>query len=290
MTETETEQQCLRHAETVSPTLALAVKAAAAAGQVIRGRCGELQTVEVKDVGDLVSQVDLDADRAACDLLRESSDLPILSEELNSSIAESDELWIVDPLDASTSFLMQAGPEFPSVLIARREHGQTTVGVCYFPLTGEWFYAQRGRGAWRNGKRLVCDSSEQLGEVWVEMNQYGNAELETEYFARLRNRLRSPEGARLVTSNAPYSGVAMRIAAAASPLAVAIHDNRPSHPKQCPWDIAAPQVILEEAGGVFVNPEGRRSDPFRVEPLIVARDRSLADQIIELGMWEPSAT
>ena len=196
-------------------------------------------------------------------------------------------MWIVDPLDASGAFLMQAGPEYPAVLVAKRVDGETALGVAYFPLTDDWYYAQRGRGAWKNGKRLICESADSLANVWVEMNQYGNAQWETPFFAELRQRLRSPEGARLVTSNVPNSGVALRIAASQNCLAAAVHDNNPEHVKQGPWDIAAPQIILEEAGGVFLSPDGNRTDPFAGEPVIVARSEALANQIIDLVVREP---
>jgi len=205
-----------------------------------------------------------------------------MSEELNADQPPLDEMWIVDPLDASSAFLMSAGPSFPSVLVALRQEADLKLGVVYFPLTNEWFYAFKGRGAWKDGKRLVCDSKETLSEIWVEMNQYGNAELETDFFSNLRKQLRSPLGARLVTTNVPNSGVAMRIATGRNPLAIAVHDNNPASTKQGPWDIAAPQIVMEEAGGVFINPDGQRTNPFVTEPIIVSRSAKLAQQIIEL--------
>ena len=275
------------HSQSVSPLLGLAVRSAMAAGDVIRAGAGSFSGVEQKGIGDLVSQVDLDADAAATAVIRESSDLLIMSEELNCDVAPEPEMWIIDPLDGTNAFLMQAGPQYPSVLVALRIAGETRLGVVYFPLVNELFYAERGRGAWRNGRRLICDTDDRLSSVWVEMNQYGDASLETEYFSELRNRLRSGEGARVVTSSLPYSGVAMRIAAGGTPLRAGVHDNNPASPKQATWDVAAPQVILEEAGGVFLNPRGERSDPFVCEPIIVAASKSIGDEI--RGLVTPDA-
>jgi myo-inositol-1(or 4)-monophosphatase len=277
------------HVVSISDQLALAVEAAQAAGEIIKAGSERLakesrQMIESKGVGDLVSQVDRDADQAATTVISSRSDLPILSEELNHDLTERDNLWIVDPLDASSAFLMQAGAQYPAVLVALREQGETKLGVTYFPLTGEWFYAQKSRGAWKNGKRLICDSDMPLSQIWVEMNQYGSSEFETNYFVNLRKQLRSVAGAQLVTSNVPHSGVAARIAEGSTTLAAAVHDNNPASIKQAAWDIAAPQVILEEAGGVFVNPKGNRTDPFLAEPIIVARSAAIAQKIIALGL------
>ncbi|MEM7559894.1 MAG: inositol monophosphatase family protein [Planctomycetota bacterium] len=284
-------EHVLGHAGSISQDLVLAAEAAKAAGEVILAGQEKLASgetaVEQKGVGDLVSQVDRDADMAATKILRSVSDLAILSEELHDDVAEQDDMWIVDPLDASSAYLMQAGVQYPAVLVALRRGGDTVLGVNYFPLTGEWFYAQKSRGAWRDGKRLISNSDESLSEIWVEMNQYGASEHETDYFSNLRNRLRSSSGAQLVTTNVPHSGVAVRIAQGLSSLAAAIHDNNPESVKQGVWDIAAPQIILEEAGGVFVNPEGHRTDPFTVEPIIVARTPEIAKHIIDLGRSLP---
>jgi len=279
------------HAKSLSTELTVAIEAARLAGDIVRAgyyqvEKGHSVEFEQKGVGDLVSDIDRDADLASTSWIREHSDYALLSEELNADVGERDNMWIVDPLDASSAFLVRAGVSYPAVLIALRQDATLTLGVCFFPLTGEWFYAQKGRGAWKDGKRLVCDSSDSLAEVWVEMNQYGSAEHETEYFKSLRQRLRSSEGARLVTSNVPHSGVAMRIAEGTSSLGAAVHDNNPVSVKQATWDIAAPQIILEEAGGVFLNPEGQRTNPFVCEPIIVARSHGIAQQIVDLGIAE----
>jgi myo-inositol-1(or 4)-monophosphatase len=281
--------QVLEHARAISDSLSLAIEAAQAAGGVIIAgyeqlSAGEGRVIEQKGVGDLVSEVDRQADQAAVNWLMSGSSLPVLSEELHHDVLEQDNLWIVDPLDASSAYLMQAGVQYPAVLVALREDGETKLGVAHFPLTGEWFYAQKSRGAWKDGRRLICEPVASLSAIWVEMNQYGSSEYETEYFATLRRRLRSSAGAQLVTCNVPHSGVAVRIAQGVNALAAAVHDNNPARVKQAAWDIAAPQIILEEAGGVFVNPMGSRTNPFIAEPIIVARSMAIAQRIVELGM------
>ena len=272
----------IKHSRTISEQLQTAVLAAQAAGAIIRDGSEKLNVVEQKGVGDLVSEVDREADRAACDILRAASVLPILSEELNADQTTSDDMWIVDPLDGSSAYLMSAGPHFPAALIALRENGATRLGVVYFPLTDQWFYAEKNCGAWHNGNRLLCGTGDSLSDVWVEMNQYGDANLETNYFRNLKERLRSDDGARMVTSTVPHSGVAMRIAIGDSLLAAAIHDNNPACTNHAAWDIAAPQIIMEEAGGVFLNPDGLPTSPFETRPIIVSRSLKLAQEIIAL--------
>ncbi len=274
-----------QHARSFSPELCWAIEAADAAGKIIQEGVGQIHQIDQKGIGDLVSDVDRRADQAVTDTLRKYSDVPIMSEELSPTADDCSDLWVVDPLDGTSAYLMQAGNHYPAVLIARHKHGRTEVGVAYFPLTGEWFYAQHGCCAWKNAQRLKADDtlSPNLGESWVEMNQYGDSSLETEDFARLRDGLRSNGGASLVTTTVPNSGVALRIAESRTGLVAAIHDNRVDSVKQAPWDIAAPKLILEEAGGVFLNLDGNPIDPFHAEVMVVARSAKIANEIIEIS-------
>lgn len=263
-----------------SNNMQVAAKAALAAGKIIQDGYCQVHEISSKGVGDLVSKVDFEADRAATDILQSTS-LPIMSEELSPEASDNHQkMWVVDPLDGTTAYLMGAGVDFCSVLISLCEQGHPILGLTYFPLTDEWFYGAQGEGAWKNGKRLSMQVQDyRLAESWIEMNQYGDAKFETDFFRTAKTALRSTGGARIVTSTFPHAGVAMRVAEQANGLSAAIHDNNPESLKQGPWDIAANQIIFEEAGGVFLNPRLERSSPFVAEPIIIAPSLTLAQQI-----------
>ena len=261
--------------------LRLAAEAAQAAGRIIADSRGQLVAMDQKSAGDLVSEVDVRADETISACLQSSGD-PILSEELRpDEQAGRQRLWIVDPLDSSTSYLMGGEDQDPSVLIAHVQDGRAQVGLAHFPLTQEWFYAIRGQGAYRNGQTLsLTGPCQSLANAWVELNVYGDAAQETSWMQRARHNLRSSNGAKAVTSGFPCSGKALRLAEQQTGLAAIVHDNCPQFLKQGPWDIAAVQLILEEAGGVFVNSQLQAVDPFTAEPMIVAASMELARQIV----------
>lgn len=266
--------------------LRLAAEAADAAGAIIR--LGKTAGVEIEQKGfaDLVSEVDKEADAAIAAIIRSAHPKDaIVSEELEPDTKErAGRLWFVDPLDGTSGFLFGAGDDVPAVLIALREGGEYRLGVVHFPLTGEWFYTAAGKGAYRDGEKL--DATKAVGslrEAWVAMNAYGDAQYESAGFATLRRELRSAaRGAPLVTTPPPHSGIALRILEPGRRLGAVIHDNAPQKVKQGPWDIAAPQAILEEAGGCFVNFSGGRVDPFTAEPMLACGRRQLADEILSL--------
>ena len=84
----------------------------------------------------------------------------------------------------------------------------------------------------------------------------------------------------MVTGVVPYSGVAVRMLDQSVGMSAVVHDNGPKKVKQGPWDIAAVQLIVEEAGGVMWNPQGERISPFKPEPIIAAPSRALAEWIL----------
>lgn len=262
----------------------LAAQAAFRAGEIIRTGYDQLHEVEAKGIGDLVSDIDRKADAEALQILvNDERSRPILSEELSPEISDDvNDFWIVDPLDGTSAFLFKTGTHFSSVIIALREQNETELGLVYFPCTGEWFYAQKGQGAFVNGQPLRSDQKSTLAGGWVELNQYSDCRYETDSFRKLRDKLRTADGAALVTQNAPYSGVAQRIADPKTLLVAAIHDNHSKNVKQAPWDIAGPQRILEEAGGVCLNLNGDRVDPFVAETFCVAANQQVGDSILSL--------
>jgi len=268
-----------------SSEMQTAAKAALVAGKIIKDGYQKVHQIDSKEVGDLVSRVDFDADQAASEVINKASSLPILSEELSPQTDDvNQKMWVVDPLDGSTAYLMAASPRLPSVLIAICDNGSPVLGLAYFPLTGEWFYAEQDTGAFKNGRELTVKTGHvHLSECWIEVNQYGNSNFETSFVQSLKTNLRSPAGSRIMTSNFPHAGVAMRVAEDPNGLRAAVHDNNPVSVKQGSWDIAANQIIFEEAGGVFVNPALERTSPFKAEPIIIAPSLELARQIAGLG-------
>ncbi|MBI2464142.1 inositol monophosphatase [Candidatus Peregrinibacteria bacterium] len=274
------------HGFSLGEDMTVALQAAQKAGLIVREGYGKLHDVEEKGVGDLVSRVDTDCDSAIQGVLKEARpNDDILSEELSSDTKDKGQrLWVVDPLDATAGFLFQAGENITSVMVALRDRLETQLSVILFPMTGEWFYAQKSRGAFKNGERLTTDGvTRDLSKAWIDMNHYGDERLQTPAFAQLDRRLRSPEGASLVTRLVPHSGIVTKIIEQRQRIAAVVHDNNPTKVKQAPWDIIPAQLLLEETGGVVINLQNERIDPFKPELIVAAGNREIATAITRLA-------
>jgi myo-inositol-1(or 4)-monophosphatase len=257
------------------------MNAACRAGEIVRAGYGQEQDIRDKGWGDLVSQIDKDCDLAILEELEKARPgQPILSEEINPNTDVSrGQGWVVDPLDGTSAMLYRTSPDMPAVMLAKLEDGVGKYSVVHFPLTNEMFYAARGLGAYKGKERLSC-TDEKLAKAWVEMNQFSDSRHESKIFRRLRDNLRGPGGAKLVSSSPPHSGVGVRIAEGSKKLSAVIHDNSAKKVKQGVWDVMPPALILEEAGGVIVNFKNKPYNPFKPEPFIMAASAALAKEII----------
>src|SRR5512134_26136 len=136
------------------PLVNIAVGAARRAGEVIvrnLDRVGGV-TVSEKSRNDFVSEVDRAAEQVLIATIRKSyPDHGFLAEESGSHDG-GDYTWIIDPLDGTTNFL-HGFPQF-AVSVACRHRDRMEVGVVLDPLRGELFTAARGEGAQLDGRRL----------------------------------------------------------------------------------------------------------------------------------------
>ena len=143
------------------------------AGALLRGFYAKGVETEYKGDVDLVTE----ADRASEALIRErlTKAFPahgIYGEEGTRDQMESEFRWYVDPLDGTTNFA-HGFPVFCVVLgLERRaeglgaaEDGEMTAGVIYDPLRDEMFVAERGRGAWLNGRQIHVSKTASLQEA-----------------------------------------------------------------------------------------------------------------------------
>jgi myo-inositol-1(or 4)-monophosphatase len=135
---------------TLHDDLALAIKAANSAGQILMDfwvKRAELK-IKSKRAGDFVSEADITAENHLRDVLLAGRDDMWLGEEVGAT-GQGRRRWIVDPLDGTTNFLR--GIPHWAISIALEVDGQVQVGVVHDPVHDETFAAALGHGATLNG-------------------------------------------------------------------------------------------------------------------------------------------
>jgi histidinol-phosphatase len=135
-----------------SNDLSAALEAAEAAARVIREMYAKNIAVQIKADKSPVTEADVRAERAIREVLAaRTPEYGFFGEETGRS-GSTDTLWLVDPIDGTKAFVREY-PMF-STQIALWRDGRLVLGVSSAPLYGELAWAERGAGAWLNGRRL----------------------------------------------------------------------------------------------------------------------------------------
>ncbi len=147
-----------------SPELAAALEAARAADAVIAPLYRANLAVELKEDHSPVTVADRRAEQAIRAVLtRHFPDHSIYGEEGGGRDAGAQNLWLVDPLDGTKSFVRDT--PFFSTQIALLRRGELVLGVSSACVYGETAWAERGRGAWLNGERIKVSGCTRLEEA-----------------------------------------------------------------------------------------------------------------------------
>ncbi len=257
------------------PLLYTALSAAEAAAEIHLRHFGAvgLEGAREKGPSDYVSQVDMEAQKAAVKvILSRHPDHRILAEEDMDGEESTDPrqadsrmwppngspLWIIDPLDGTANYL-HGHPFFcASVAVGRQKPtgeaggaGILEAGAVVAPRTGERWWARRGDGAWKNGRPISVSGAVSLRQALVGTGfPFKKPDLVPRYVQQLGRVLRASGGVRRTGS------AAMDLCY----LAEGILDAFWEEEYLSPWDVAAGLVILREAGGVAARLDGRDID------------------------------
>ena len=199
--------------------------------------------VETKADGSPVTIADRAAETAARDWVRRYfPEDGLLGEEYGEERPEARRRWIIDPIDGTKSFVR--GTPLWGSLVALCEGERVLAGAAYFPAIGELIAAAPGAGCWWNGSRCAVSSVAALDLATV---------LTTD--ERFREAPARRAGWERIASQAAVSrtwGDCFGYLLVATGRAEAMLD-----PVMSPWDAAALQPIIEEAGGRFTDWSGR---------------------------------
>lgn len=227
--------------------LDFAAQTAMRVGKVLQDyfRQGALNA-RLKSDHSVITEADLAADRIIEIALNESFPQELrLSEEqkLNFRPDAEQVIWIIDPLDGTTNFSL--GLPIWGISIARVSHGFSDIAAIYFPMLEELYTAQRGRGAYMNGERLVLSEATRPRPASFFSccsRTFRNYQVSLPYKAR-------------ILGSAAYSFCTL-----CSGAARVVFDATPKI-----WDIAGAWLIVEESGGAIESYDGIQPFPLRPE-------------------------
>lgn len=247
----------------------LAKQIALDAGRVLLKGFRKSLTIKHKGAVDLVTNMDLKSETMIYGAIRRHfPEDSILAEEGHSEDTGSRYRWIVDPLDGTTNYAH--GYPVWCVSIAVEGDGEIVAGVIYDPNLDEMFYAERGKKAFRNRKRIHVSSQTKLSDSLLATGfPY---DIGTSKIDNLRNFGRMYKLTRGVRRG---GSAAMDIAYTAAGIFDGFWELKLS-----PWDTAAGKIIAEEAGARITDFAGNDFDIFGKE--IVCSNGKLLKEMLRV--------
>ena len=236
-----------------SGLLTVMERAARKAGSKLRRDFGEVEHLQVSRKGpaDFVSRADINAERTIRrELAKARPDWGFQMEEggviegANASVP----VWVIDPLDGTTNFL-HGIPHFAISIAVMETDSQgrrsITAGTVFDPVKNEFFFAERGQGAFLNGRRLRVSGRRHMADALfgtgIPFLGHGSNEDHTTFLKQLGNVMAVSSGVRR------NGAAALDLAWIAAGRIDGFWEKGLSL-----WDIAAGLLLVREAGG-FVS-------------------------------------
>lgn len=237
-----------------SPTMTIMVRALEKASRSLLRDFGEVENLQVsqKGPGDFVSQADLRSEKIlVTELEKARPDFGFLLEEGGvKDGADKTHRWIIDPLDGTANFLHSIPQWCISLALEKTSGDQKEIiaAAIYDPLRLELFWAEKGRGAFMNNRRLRVSARRDMGIAMLctGIPANGRKSRHSHFLAQQSALMPHVSGIR-------------RMGAAALDLAYVAAGRFEGFWEDglSPWDIAAAALILQEAGGRLSGLDGR---------------------------------
>ncbi|MBI3336884.1 inositol monophosphatase [Candidatus Peregrinibacteria bacterium] len=219
----------------------VAITAAKKAGdRILKGFEEDLRIDTKGDPVDRVTQVDLDCQQTIIEIIHKKfPDHVCIGEETIPNqpatpplpTAPAKPVWLIDPLDGTSNFIKRL--PLCGTSIGLEVNGEVVLGVLHFPVFGWTYTAVKGRGAYRDGKRIHVSACARLQDAMI-------AECYSDRIHRGKNVMFPPVLA--------YR----KFGSAITSLAFTADGRIDGTGLLCyPWDIAAARVIIPEAGGAL---------------------------------------
>lgn len=216
-----------------------AIEAAQKAGEILKKNFGKKYRVIRKSPKEMVSIVDMKAQKAILEVLETHfPDYGIITEERTPDVDINGKNWIIDPLDGTHNYI--AGLPFSGVSIGLADGNNFELGVILFPMEDRLYYAVKGEGAYLNFKRIQVSQNLELSKTIVTFdNQFHLNEKSFDYYKKLTERAFTTRILGTATNDLCLTAEGK------------IDGRIWLNAKIC--DIAAGIVILTEAGGRITN-------------------------------------
>ncbi|MBW2182684.1 MAG: inositol monophosphatase [Deltaproteobacteria bacterium] len=246
----------------------VALKAVKEGGAILMKYFGKIKSIDYKGEINLVTEADQRSEEVILSIIKDSyPNHRILAEETGESGNSSSFKWIIDPLDGTTNYA-HGYPCF-CVSLAIEYEEEVIYGAVYDPVKDELFTAEKGKGAFINGKAIKTSSTKQLDQSLLCTGfPYDVRDDMDSNILNFRTFLMKAQAVRRDGS------AALDLCHTAAGRFDGFWEQ-----KLFPWDVAAGGLLVTEAGGKLTNFTGGNFSIYDKE--IVASNGLIHDQMVE---------
>ena len=219
--------------------LAIAIKAARAAGKVMHANWHKPKRVNSAEAHDIKLELDVQCQALIEKILAATfPQIPVLGEEGSTGDTTAEYRWVIDPIDGTVNYFF--GMPHACVSIALQHRAQSVVGVIYDPFTDEIWTTTKGQPTRLNGKIVRVSNRSRIEESVIAMGfskSQDNLNKSMPHLIRLSRRAKK---IRIMGS------AALELVYVASGRLDAYIERTINL-----WDVAAGSLLVENAGGEF---------------------------------------
>jgi myo-inositol-1(or 4)-monophosphatase len=239
------------------------------AGDVLMRYFGRRHQIEEKPGAGIVTEADKAAESHILkQIFKKFPESSIITEETGEYDGASPLLWVVDPLDGTSNYA-HGFPWF-CVSIGIYEGKNPLAGGIYHPVLKEFYFAEKGKGSYLNGKRISVSACNQLSRALLGTGFYYSKKKQLAQEIKIFQKMNEVSQA----VRRPGSA-ALDLASVACGRFDGFWERGLSS-----WDVAAGMLIVEEAGGKITNYAGGTTDMFSRE--IVASNKKVHKELIKV--------
>ena len=217
------------------------------AGEELKRQFGNAEVIHRKsdDAADVVTDLDRKTEEFLTTQLRKAfPSIGFFGEEFGGD-KDGERFWLCDPIDGTAHFVR--GLPFCTTMLALVEDGNVVFSVIYDFVKGDFYWAAKGKGAWKNKEQMhVSNRSLKEGYVSFETN-FQKRKVNVQKYLELSNKT--------ILLHTISAGFEYAMVAAGK------LDARISlDPYGGVWDFAPGPLLVSEAGGVVANIGSKRYD------------------------------
>src|SRR3989338_8603284 len=222
------------------------IEAVKGAGKILMDNLNKVKECSFKAKSDIVTQVDIKAERYIIDKIKKNfPDHNIHSEEEGLIDRKSSFLWLIDPIDGTMNYYHSASPFRVAACLV--ENNIPLISAIYNPARDELYFAERGKGATLNNKKINVNKNFDLRNSVVMTHISSKKDARARTIVALDTIFNKTLHMRIFGS-----GLAAMTYVASGKFDIFFNIST------YPWDILPGALLVEEAGGIVTDVQGKK--------------------------------